>query len=173
MSPQQHDHDDHGEREIRLTAIILDPRSEQFRFDLPRHSQLLEVLQTGANLAAAQLLPNDDEPLDQLRNFTNDRDLGPPIADLTEDIGTFVRRPHTTRHFGIELVRAFRVNTRWAVAPEASMTPRQILELPLIGLDYTQYTLYLPGSTEPLPLEVDVRVARGQAFEAQRDGRYG
>ena len=33
------------------------------------------------------------------------------------------------------------------------MTPKEILALPAINLDYQQYTLYLPGSNDPLPLD--------------------
>lgn len=76
-------------------------------------------------------------------------------------------------HFGIELVLAFRVNVRWAVAPAPQMTPRQILALPAINLPYEQYTLYLPGSSDPLPLDTPITITRGEALEAQRDGKYG
>ena len=79
----------------------------------------------------------------------------------------------TTKDFGIELVLAFRVNTRWAVATSSDMTPKQILALPGIGLDYQQYTLYLPGSSDPLPLDKPIHLERGAALEAQRDGKYG
>jgi hypothetical protein len=78
-----------------------------------------------------------------------------------------------TRDFGIELTLAIRVNTRWDVATSESMTPREILALPQIALDFQQYTLYLPGSAEPLPLDAPVAITRGEVFEAQRDGKYG
>lgn len=64
------------------------------------------------------------------------------------------------------------VNTRWAIATAASMSPRQILELPGIELDYTQYTLYLPNSVDVLPLDTPIVLERGKAFEAQRHASY-
>jgi hypothetical protein len=53
------------------------------------------------------------------------------------------------------------------------MTPKQILAPPAINLDYQQYTLHLPGSAQPLPLDNPITITRGMAFEAQRDGKYG
>ena len=53
------------------------------------------------------------------------------------------------------------------------MTPREILALPGIGLDHTQYTLYPPESARFLPLDDPITITRGMALEAQRDGKYG
>jgi hypothetical protein len=53
------------------------------------------------------------------------------------------------------------------------MTPRQILALPTINLDFQTYTLYLPNNSTPLPLDTPVPVDRGSVFEAQADGKYG
>ncbi len=55
------------------------------------------------------------------------------------------------------------------------MTPKQILALPGVGLDYQQYTLYLPGSSDPLPLDKPIHLKRGEALEAERHhaGRAG
>lgn len=59
------------------------------------------------------------------------------------------------------------------MAPNPDMTPKEILSLPAINLDYRQYTLYLPGSNDPLPLDKPIHLKRGEALEAQRDGKYG
>jgi hypothetical protein len=134
----------------------------------------LQVLRRGAEHLHIELLPPDsDQPLDRLHNIHDHAAVGPPITDLEQDLGHFVSHGDNTPDFGIELVRAFRVNTRWAVAPESDMSPRDILALPAIGLDHTQYTLYAIGSSDPLPLDTAVPITRGQAFEAQRDGKYG
>ena len=68
---------------------------------------------------------------------------------------------------------AFRVNIRWAVATAPQMTPKQILALPAINLPFEQYTLYLSGSSDPLPLDTPITIRRGEVLEAQRDGKYG
>lgn len=161
----------HGQ--VNVTTRIVDPPTPPHHLHLDANVALLEVLQEGASAAHVVLLPTASEPLDLLRNFLDQDSLGPPIANLDEPVGEFVRRPHTTKNFGIELVLAFRVNNRWAVAPAAEQTPRQILALPAVNLDPAEYTLYLPGSDHVLPIDTPVIITRGMAFEAQKDGRYG
>lgn len=156
---------------IRVVTDILSVPDRRQRFRLPDNAPLLEVLQGGARRADVHLLPNCDDPLDQLRNYVRRRETGPRIDDLSQPLGDFLARDDTTHRFGIELVLAIRVNTRWAEAPKEQMTPREITEL--FNLDYTQYTLYRPDSAEPLPLDEAICLERGMAFEAQADGRYG
>ncbi len=161
------------EHELHLETLLVGDEERKADFALPSNAALLEVLQEGAERTATALLPDPAQPLDRLHDFLTHRELVPAIDDLSQPVGPYLQQPHTTHTFGIELVRAFRVNTRWAVAPEPALTPRQILALPAINLDFQSYTLYRPGSTEPLPLDVPVAIQRGEAFEAQRDGRYG
>jgi hypothetical protein len=119
------------------------------------------------------LPPAPQNPLDLLHDLEKHGHVGPPITDLEQALAAYLKEKGTSPHFGIELVLAFRVNTRWAVAPKPDMTPKEILGLPAIGLDYQQYTLYLPGSNDPLPLDKPIHLTRGEALEAQRDGKYG
>jgi hypothetical protein len=159
--------------QVNVTTRVIDPPTPRERLRLDANTPLLEVLQEGAAAASVVLLPSTAEPLDLLHNFLQHDELGPPILDLEQPVGEFVRSPETTQHFGIELVLAFRVNNRWAVSPSVQQTPRQILALPSINLDPTEYTLYLPGSTEILPLDTPLTITRGMALEAQKDGKYG
>jgi hypothetical protein len=161
------------EHEVQVSTQLLAPGAEEFKFKLPATAALLEVMQRGAELAHVTLLPNEQEPLDRLHNLLKRDEVGPAIEDLDQAVGEFITRPGTTKDFGIELVLAFRVNTRWAVAPAPELSPREILALPQINLDYTQYSLYLPNSIDLLPLDTPIKIERGMAFEAQRDGKYG
>lgn len=159
-------------REINVSTQILREGGEAIHFRVSREVPLLDVMIEGARRVGVTLLPNTMAPLDRLWNLRG-HEIREPIGDLQQQVGEYVRLPHASRHFGIELVLAFRVNTWWAVAPRTDLSPREILALPEIQLDYTQYTLYKPGSTEPLPIDTPVAIERGMAFEAQRDGRYG
>jgi hypothetical protein len=79
---------------------------------------LREVLQEGAQHAGVQLLPAAlEKTLDQLHELSQHGQVGPPITNLDQPLGAYLQEKGTTPHFGIELVLAFRVNTRWAVAP--------------------------------------------------------
>lgn len=160
-------------RDIPLTCQLLLDGAQRFRFKLAENAPLLEVLVEGARLAAATLLPNEEQPLDRLHNLLHHDEVGPSLENLEQSLEEFLHGPGATRNFGIELVLAFHVNTRWAVAPSTQLSPRQILELPEIGLSYQDYTLYLPTSTEPLPLDTPITIERGTLLEAQRDGKYG
>ncbi len=162
-----------AQHEIQVTSRLLTPDAETFKFKLAQTAPLLEVLQRGAEFAHVTLLPTKDAPLDRLHNIVRHDEVGPAIDDLDQAVGEFVTRPGTSRNFGIEVVLAFRVNTRWAIAPKPELSPREILALPEINLDYQQYSLYFPNSTDLLPLDTPIKIERGTAFEAQRDGRYG
>lgn len=161
------------EHDVQVRVRLLSSGAEEFKVKLPEVAALLEVMQRGAALAHVALLPTQEAPLDRLHNILKQGEVGPAVLDLDQAIGDFVRQPGTTKDFGIELVLAFRVNTRWAITPKPDLSPREILALPEINLDYTQYSLYLPNSSDLLALDTPLKVERGMAFEAQRDGRYG
>jgi hypothetical protein len=129
------------------------------------------VLDEAAHKLDVKLLPNGHNPLDQLRGVYEHHRIGEPL-NLNLTVEEFLHQEDKTHHFGIELVLAIEINTRWRVAPEKEMTPKAILTL--AGLSWEQYSLYYPAdSVNPLPPEVPVKLHRGQRFEAQRDGKYG
>ena len=159
--------------DVQVTTRVL-PAGAEAKFKLPENAALREVLEEGARRAGVELLPPAPlKPLDKLHNIVKHDEVGPAIDDLDQPLGPYLKEKGTTKDFGIELVLAFRVNTRWAVATKPQMSPREILALPGINLDPAQYTLYPPESATPLPLDEPVAITRGMAFEAQRDGKYG
>jgi hypothetical protein len=159
--------------EVHVTTRIL-PSGAESKFKLADNVPLTEVLEVGAQRAGAILLPPPPlRRLDELHNITHGDIIGRAIDDLDQPLGAFLKQIGTTTDFGIELVLVFRVNTRWAVATKPQMTPREILALPAIDLNFQEYTLYPAGSATLLPLDVPVTMERGEAFEAQRDGKYG
>jgi hypothetical protein len=170
MMAEQHGNREH---EVQVRTQLLAPDAEQFKFKVPETALLLEVMQRGAALANVELLPTQDAPLDRLHHIVKHDEVGPAIDDLDQSVGDVVKMPGTSKDFGIELVLAFRVNTRWAVAPKLDLSPREILALPKVNLDYTQYSLYFANSSELIALDTPIKIERGMAFEAQRDGRYG
>lgn len=133
---------------------------------------LLELMERAAKFAGFALLPPRERPFDRLHGMRGET-LGPVIQDLDQTLKEYVRQPGHEPHFTVELARTIHVNNRWDEAPKEEMSPREILELPRIHLDYTQYTLYLPESSEALPLDTPIKLKRGTDLEAQRDGKYG
>jgi len=151
--------------------LLHDPEHERRHFHVRRDAMLLEVLDEGARKLDVRLLPNPEMPLDRLRGVYGDHRVGEPL-DLNVTVEDFLRHEHPTHHFAVELVLAIEINTRWRIAPEKEMTPKEILAL--AGLPWEQYSLYYPSdSVEPLPPDTPVKLHRGQRFEAQRDGKYG
>jgi hypothetical protein len=136
---------------------------------------LLSLMRQGAAQLVVDLLPPgaDARPLDQLRWLQRDGTYSPSIEDLDQTLWTFLRVHRGPRRFGIQLVAAFSVNTRWAVATAPSMSPRGILALPAISLPFQDYSLYRPGSERELPRDEPIPIHRGDHFEAVRDGKYG
>jgi hypothetical protein len=163
MSPHEH--------EVNVTACLLPGRTDEQTFKILESVPLVEIMRRWASATGHQLLPNPEAPLDRLHNIVKHDEVGPAINDLQQPTGEYIKAPHTSHDFGVELVRAFRVNTRWWVAPKESMTPHEILDQ--AGLDYQEYTLYRPESPTPLPLDTALPITRGDIFEAQRDGKYG
>lgn len=155
--------------EIRL---LPDGATSRIRVHLS--DSLLTVMRQGAVALGLGLLPPGatDRPLDHLRWLERGGSYSPAIDDLDQSLWTFLRAHRDPRRFGIELVRAFSVNTRWAVAAP-TMSPREILALPQINLPFQEYSLYRPGSSRELPLDEQVSITRGDHFEAVRDGKYG
>jgi hypothetical protein len=163
---------DETRSEVEIRAEVLHhPDHEPRHFQVKLNSILLEVLDEAARRLDVKLLPNTHAPLDQLRGVYEHHRIGEPL-DLNMSVEEFLRQEDKTRHFGIELVLAIEINTRWRVAPEKEMTPKAILTL--ASLSWEHYSLYYPAdSVDPLPPEVPVKLHRGQRFEAQRDGKYG
>lgn len=131
---------------------------------------LLDLVAAGAVALSTALLPSAEEPLDRLRRYGFQETVGAHL-DLALTLDEFLNGDRPTTNFDIELVRAIKVNTRWRIAPSASMNPKEILGL--ADLDWQEYSLYHPGESEPLPLETSLDLDRGDEFEAQRDGKYG
>jgi hypothetical protein len=147
------------------------PTHERHHFRMPRGATLLEVLDKGARELDEHLLPSPEEPLDKLRGVYQDHQVGKPL-NLELTLGEFLREEPRTHHFAVELVLVIRINTRWRVAPENEMTPREVLTL--ADLPWEEYSLYNPpDSVDPLPPDTPVKLRRGERFEAQRDGKYG
>jgi len=109
--------------------------------------------------------------LDKIFCYGKHNELLGPITDLSLPLGKVIVQYRCKKKFGLELVRSIKVNAAWKVAPKEIMTPADILAL--FGMDYNQYTIYLPDSQDPLPLRVGINIKRGDCFEAIKDGRYG
>jgi hypothetical protein len=117
------------------------------------------------------LPPSPSVPFDKLFCYGRNGELLGPLTDLSMPLGRVLIQYRCKKKFGLELLRSIKVNVAWKVAPKEIMTPSEILDL--FGLDYTQYTIYLPDSPDPLPLHVGIQIKRGDCFEAIKDGRYG
>ena len=156
--------------ELNVSVRVL-PDGHKHAFRVSGAATLLEVMHEGARRADVTLLPAPARPLDRLHDIGQHHQIGPAIKDLDQPASDYVKQPGHSNDFGIELVLAIRLNTQWEIAPQPAMSPREILAL--FGLHYEEYTLYRPMCTEPLPLDTAIVLHRGDAFEAQRDGKYG
>lgn len=159
-----------GHRLMDVTVHVTGHTVQTFEID--PSSTLLGVMEKAARLAGLALLPPRQQPFDQLHSMDGEQ-VGKSIQTLDQTLTDYLRRTGQGPHFTLELMRTFRVNTRWDVAPHAEMSPREILALPRIHLEYTQYTLYLPESAAELPLDKPIKIERGTDLEAQADGKYG
>lgn len=157
--------------EIEISVEKFHGPHERRHFRMHREATLLEVLDKGARELDEHLLPNPEKPLDILRGVYEDHQAGEPL-NLELTLEEFLQEEPRTHHFAVELVLAIRINTRWCIAPEKEMTPKEILAL--AGLPWEEYSLYYPpDSVEPLPADTPVKLHRGERTEAQRDGKYG
>ena len=130
------------EHEVEISVEKFhDPTHERHHFRMPRGATLLEVLDKGARELDEHLLPSPEEPLDKLRGVYQDHQAGEPL-NLELTLGEFLREEPRTHHFAVELVLAIRINTRWRIAPENEMTPKEILAL--ADLSWEEYSLYYP-----------------------------
>lgn len=159
------------DREVRITSRILGDPAHPLRLAMDRDDLLEQVITETLKHEHLELPAPPERPLDQLHNLGPQDEPGPVIENLEQPLWEYLRQSHTTRDFGVHLVLAIRVNHAWAVAPEAEMTPRAILQL--FHLDPAEFSLYLPEAKEPLPPDVPVKLERGKIFEAQKDGKYG
>ena len=73
----------------------------------------------GARLTGLSLLPPKEQPFDRLHAMHGE-EMGRVIEDLHQTIEDYLRQPDASPHFGIELLRTFRVNTRWDAARAAN-----------------------------------------------------
>jgi hypothetical protein len=163
-------HGHHGGRKVDVTVHVAAHPTQTF--EVGSRATLLDVMERAATLAGVGLLPPRQKPFDLLHAM-NGEDAGPVIEHLDQSLDDYLHHAGHQPHFTIELVRAIHVNTRWDVAPKEMMSPREVLELPRIHLDYTKYTLYLPEQTSELPLDTPIKIERGTDLEAQADGKYG
>lgn len=141
-------------------------------FEIGSRASLLNVMEQAAKLAGVGLLPPRQKPFDTLHAM-NGEQVGAVIENLDQLLEEYLHHAGKRPHFTVELVLAFHVNTRWDIAPDEMMSPRQILALPRIHLDFTKYTLYLPEQTTELPFDTPIKIERGLDLEAQADGKYG
>ena len=96
-------------------------------FSVSCHATLLELMAEGAvRLTGLSVLPPTEHPFDRLYSM-NGEEPGQVIENLHQTIDEYLRHPDMTPHFAIELLRTFRVNTRWDVAPKPELSPKEIL----------------------------------------------
>jgi hypothetical protein len=158
--------------DVELSVELLGDAEHHLKhFRAPEEETLLFMLDEGARKLEVHLLPSAEKPFDHLRGVYEHHRVGEPLL-LEMTLEQFLRHEPRTHHFGVELVLAIEINTRWRVAPEQEMTPKAILAL--ADLPWQDYSLYYPvDKVEPLPPDTPVKLHRGQRFEAQRDGKYG
>lgn len=169
VSTTSSDHGNIGPDDVQVFVEILGEARKPEHLAIPSHETLLFVLDKGAHAFHVELLPNAEEPLDRLYGFHGD-ESGPHL-DLQLMLKEHLDAHPASHRFGIELVLAIRINTRWRIASSCEMTPKAILEL--ADLPWEEYTLYRPGEKTALPLEKPIELHRGECFEAQKDGKYG
>src|SRR6185436_8438323 len=148
------------------------PHGHEAKFKTSLTDTLLEVFAEGAQQLGKPLLPpGSNHPLDVLRcRERHGEGWSDPITGLERPLWLALAKG-CTRHFGVEYVLAVKINTKWAIAPSSTMTPRELLTS--FEFDPSQFSLYKPDSTEPLPADAAISLHRGDMFEAQKDGRYG
>jgi hypothetical protein len=164
------EHAHHGGKKVDVIAHLSGHPVQEFQ--IGSDARLLDVMDKAAKLAGVALLPPKQLPFDLLHSM-NGEQRGPVIEDIEQSLAEYLQHAGHKPHFAIELARTLHVTARWDVAPKKEMSPREILSLPRINLDYTKFTLYRPGSKAKLPLDEPIEVRRGLDLEAQSDGSYG
>jgi hypothetical protein len=161
----------HARHYAEIKVEVLDQAvHERQQLHVPQEITMLEILVEGAEKLRVPLLPSAENPLDRLHKIHGNQvgealNLELVLEDLLE------QEPGIHR-FGIELVLAIQINTRWRIASESRMSPKDILTL--ADLPWQEYSLYFPcDSVEPMPPDTPIELQRGYRFEAQRDGKYG
>lgn len=160
----------HSGRNVEVTAHVTGHATQTF--DAQSGLTLEQLMTHAAASAGVALLPPRNKPFDRLHEMRGEQ-VGAVIENLDQTLGEYLRQGGSRPHFTIELVLAVHVNTRWDVAVQESMSPREILALPRIHLDPAKYSLYLPESTQELPADTPIKLTRGIDLEAQPDGKYG
>ena len=136
----------HGHGEVIVVMHIMGVESHgPQEFVMRREATLLDVMSDAARLSGIALLPPGERPFDRLHQGD---ERGMAIEDLDESLGEFSRESVGATHFTLELMRTFRVNKRWDVALRPELSPREIMALPLIHLDFQDYTLFPPDSNK-------------------------
>ncbi len=162
--------------ELRRHAVALGfrrwPDGAEVRVRARLDDTLGEVFTRGAAALGEPLLPpSGADPLDILRSrLRRQRGWSEPLSDFDRPLW-LVLVDARSRRFAIEYVLAIKINTQWAVAPRHQMTPRELLLH--FGFDPSEFTLYRADSASHLPPDTPIDLARGDRFEAQKDGRYG
>jgi len=162
--------DRQGGRRVEVTAHVTGHATQAF--DARAELTLEQVMTQAAASAGVALLPPRSKPFDRLHEMHGEH-VGAVIVNLDQTLGEYLRQCGGRPHFTVELVLAVHVNTRWDVAVQELMSPREILALPRIHLDPANYSLYLPESTQELPADTPIKLTRGIDLEAQPDGKYG
>jgi hypothetical protein len=161
----------HIKKELHIKACLL-PENE-FRIIRAKLTDTLRQImeKIAAKFDVVLLPPSPQDPYDQLFCYDRHDNLVGPLTELSLPLWRLLIQYHCKLKLGLKLLLSFKVNTTWIIAPKSQMTPREILGL--CGMDYTQYTLYLPDSADPLPLDEVMTITRGDYFEALKDGKYG
>jgi hypothetical protein len=132
---------------------------------------LLEVFERGAQELGKPLLPPAGAaPLDTLHCRERGGGWSAPLTGLDRPLWLALAQG-CTRRLGIDYKLVVKINTKWGVAPSASLTPKALLDA--FGFSSSEFSLYTPDGKDPLPPDTPLALQRGQMFEAQKDGRYG
>jgi hypothetical protein len=159
-----------GRTKVRMTSQRF-PDGKEVHFAAHLSDTLGRVFEEAAQALAEPLLPPPpQEPLDLLRMRRQNGSWSDPISDFDLPLWKALADGFT-RHVSVEYRLEVRINTKWGVASAPELTPRVLLTE--FGFDPSQFTLYKPGSTVPLPPDTPIKLQRGEHFEAQKDGRYG
>ncbi|MDT5272784.1 MAG: Prokaryotic family [Acidobacteriota bacterium] len=155
---------------IALAAQEL-PDGKAAHFKASLTDTLREVFERGAQeLGKALLPPPPAAMLDTFHFRERGGGWSGPLMGLDRPLWLALAQGGT-RRLGIDYKLVVKINAKWGVAPSASMTPKVLLDA--FGFSSSEFSLYTPDGTDPLPPDTPLALRRGQTFEAQKDGRYG